>query len=666
MKTSHPRSAKRLRIEKAGPSASDASVALWWRAEAAVSLEIFLFAFAIRLVYLFQIEQSPLFYHLASDGRSYDEWARQIAGGDWLGRAVFYQAPLYPYFLGLLQTVLGHNLWSIRVVQIALGSASCVLLYWAAKLFFSRGAGIAAGLILSLYAPAIFFDGLIQKTVLDLFLIALLLFLLGRTQPRSPWSYWVGTGAVLGLLGLTRENALIWAPVVPFWIWLYFSADRPRDRLKWIGLFLLGLVLVLFPVGMRNLLVGGEFTLTTSQLGPNFFIGNNPQADGTYAPLRAGHGDPQFERRDATELAERALGRALSPGEVSGYWLRRSWDYISSQPMDWLRLLGKKWLMVWNVRELEDAEDFYLYQGWSWLLSILGYVNHFGVLVPLAALGMIVTLKRWHRLWLLYALIATLSFSLILFYVFGRYRFSLVPLLVLFAGAGLAEGFGLYKEGNIRQGVAGIVIGLVIAALVNWPIFGSQAASAAGYYNAGNAFVKQGRIDQAIESYQHALKILPTYAMAHYGLGNSFARLGQLDKAIFHYEEAIKMNPDLAEAHNNLGNVLGLRGDFEGAIREFRRTLEIDPDSSEVYLNLGSALAGKGQLSEAIRTFQQVLKLKPDSARAHYSLGRVLAAQGNRLQAVDHFREALRIQPDFAPARDSLEQALAEQNKQKR
>ncbi len=129
MKTSNPRSAKKPGIEKAKPSVSDARAGHWPRGDTAVSLTIFLLAFAIRLVYLFQIEGAPLFYHLASDGRSYDEWARQIAAGHWLGQGVFYQAPLYPYFLGLLQIAIGHNLWSIRIVQIALGSASCVLLY---------------------------------------------------------------------------------------------------------------------------------------------------------------------------------------------------------------------------------------------------------------------------------------------------------------------------------------------------------------------------------------------------------------------------------------------------------------------------------------------------------------------------------------------------------
>src|SRR5215472_11946939 len=89
---------------------------------------IFATAFILRLLYLFQIQSIPLFDRLAGDGRTYDEWAQRIAAGDWLGSGVFYQAPLYPYFLGLLQTVIGHNVWAIRIVQALLGSLSCVLI----------------------------------------------------------------------------------------------------------------------------------------------------------------------------------------------------------------------------------------------------------------------------------------------------------------------------------------------------------------------------------------------------------------------------------------------------------------------------------------------------------------------------------------------------------
>ena len=43
--------------------------------------------------------------------------------------------------------------------------------------FFSTRVGAIAGFVLAIYAPAIFFDGLIQKSVLDLFFIALSLWL---------------------------------------------------------------------------------------------------------------------------------------------------------------------------------------------------------------------------------------------------------------------------------------------------------------------------------------------------------------------------------------------------------------------------------------------------------------------------------------------------------
>src|SRR5687768_16731954 len=78
---------------------------------------IFAAALVLRIVYLLQIESIPLFANLAGDGRTYDEWAQRIAAGDWLGKDVFYQAPLYPYFLGVLQLLFGHSFWPIRIVQ---------------------------------------------------------------------------------------------------------------------------------------------------------------------------------------------------------------------------------------------------------------------------------------------------------------------------------------------------------------------------------------------------------------------------------------------------------------------------------------------------------------------------------------------------------------------
>lgn len=617
----------------------------------------------MRLVYLMQIESIPLFYHLAGDGWTYDEWAQRIAAGDWLGTGVFYQAPLYPYFLATLQFLFGNSLWFVRIVQITLGSIACGLMFLIGEKLFSRRAGIAAGVILGCYAPAVFFDGLIEKSILDLFLLTVMLFILVGVRGSEGWRHWLGAGLVLGLLGLSRENALILVPVIALWIGLHLSESSLAERGRLLALFLAGVLLVLIPIGLRNLAVGGEFALTTSQFGANFFIGNNIAADGTYGSVRNAIRETQLEGTDAQRLAERAAGHELSPGQVSSYWFQRSLDYIKTRPGDWLRLLGKKWFLVWNAREIEDSDDFYIYQNFSRLLAFLSWFSHFGVLAPLGALGVFLTRRQWPRLWLLYAMISALALSVAIFYIFGRYRFPLVPLLVLFAGAAVVEVTRLYQDRNWRSLVGGAAVFFVAAVAVNWPVQGWPGPSAEGYNNLSNAYYKQGRVDEAVSLARKAISLAPEYGIAHYNLGNLLAGQGRFDEAKQHFEEALRLYPNYAEVHSNYGQLLAEHGDIESGTRFFERAVALNPSLSGAQLNLGVALAKQGRMKEAIRPLREAVRLDPGVPQGSYYLGSVYAALDRYADAAESFERALRIAPNFAPAHQSLAQLLAMQGK---
>src|SRR5262249_49718170 len=156
---------------------------------------------------------------------------------------------------------------------------------------------------------------------------------------------------------LTRENAIVFTAVIAAWALVASpgpkgpglrpnSASRDRrkagagapddrragpfgppgagsgtaSRVRPPAAVLLGVGIVVLPVAIRNSIVGGGFYITTSQFGPNFYIGNNARSDGTYQSLRFGRGAPEYERQDATEIAQRATGRTLTPAEVSSYW----------------------------------------------------------------------------------------------------------------------------------------------------------------------------------------------------------------------------------------------------------------------------------------------------------------------------------------------------------
>ena len=86
-----------------------------------------------------------------------------------------------------------------------------------------------------------------------------------------------------------------------------------------------------------------------------------------------------------------------------------------------------------------DTESQESYAEWSWPLRFGGWFGHFGVLIPLAALGMFLAWPERRRLAILYAMTGIYSVSVLLFYVFARYRLPLVPFFMLFAAAALCR-----------------------------------------------------------------------------------------------------------------------------------------------------------------------------------------------------------------------------------
>lgn len=630
----------------------DTSHRLW------VGTAIFGLALAVRIVHLIQIGEAPFFSLLLGDSRGYDLWARAIAAGDWIGGEVFYQAPLYPYFLGVVYLLAGDGEWTVRIIQAAISAFSCVLLAGAAWRLFSRRAGIVAGSLLAFYAPSIFLDALIQKSILDLFFVCLALWLLARVLTDGGGKVvWLALGAALGGLVLTRENALVFVGAVV--VWAALSRESvPRKSPLLAALFLAGLALPLLPVAVRNQVVGGEFHLTTSQLGPNFFIGNNPRATGSYVALRAGSGDPALERNDATELAELALQRELSPAEVSRYWTGRALDYIRSQPGDWFRLVARKVLYVCSATELLDTEDQHTYADWSTPLRWTGRVCHFGVIAPLAVAGLWITWGRRRQLWLLHLMLLAYAGGLVAFYIVARYRYPMVPLLILFAAAAVAEAPRFLREVSRPRAGACAAAVLVAALLSNWPIMAEEKARVVTLTNMGAALQGQGRFEEALGYYRRALEVKPDHANAHFNMGIIAHRRGDEDEAARRYERAIEADAGHGRAHMNLAALLLSRAEPERAIEHCRAAVEARPDLSGPHLTWGRALTALGERDEALLHFRVAARLDPDDPRLHVALGDALFRRGETSEAIASYRDALALDPEAMRANVRLGNAL--------
>ena len=610
------------------------------------TLAVFLAALLVRIVHLWQLRGSPFLEVYLGDAKSYHAWAQRLAGGDWLGTETFYQAPLYPYFLGVLYSLFGEG-WIVRLVQAGLGSLACVFLALAGRRLLSERAGLIAGLGLALFPPAIFFDGLIQKSVLDNLLLCLLLWLVAeRVQGEGRATWWLAVGGALGLLLLTRENAFVF--LIPLAVWLGLERRVPaRTRVLTAALLVAGLAVPLSPVAIRNYIVGGGLHLTTSQAGPNFFIGNNPEADGSYAPLLPGRGHASWERDDATMLAEQALGRELTPAEVSSYWTGRALDYIAEQPGSWLRLMAVKLALTWNAGEVEDSEDQRSHARWSAPLR-LASVFHFGILAPLALLGVWITRDRWRRLWLFYAMTLIYSLSVALFFVFARYRYPLVPFLMLFAGAGLA-GIWEFLRSAPRRELAICAAGVTAFAIFcNLPLVASEQAQVATLVNLGRAYEDRGDLEEAGSYYEEALQQQPYEPVALLNLGNVLQLQGRYADAIPYYRRSLAVDASNPWVWNNLGMALEASGDLDEALRHYRQALALNPTDPQATNNLAALLARRGHTKQAIERYEAAIAADPENVEARVNLGKVLANEGRLEEATRRFKEALQLRPGHA------------------
>jgi tetratricopeptide (TPR) repeat protein len=139
--------------------------------------------------------------------------------------------------------------------------------------------------------------------------------------------------------------------------------------------------------------------------------------------------------------------------------------------------------------------------------------------------------------------------------------------------------------------------------------------------------------------------------------------LGKVDEAVASYEQALRLRSDYPEAHNNLGLALASRGKLEAAVVSYQQAVRLKPDYAEACANMADALAGLCKLNEAAAGYAQALKLRPTDPRLHKCLGNALARMEKLADAEASYREAIRLAPTYADAINDLGIAHARQNR---
>jgi tetratricopeptide (TPR) repeat protein len=617
---------------------------------------VFAAAVGLRLICLVHIRQLPFFDHPIMDASYHDTWARQIAAGDLTRAEPFFRAPLYPYFLALIYSVLKGSYIAPRIIQALLGGFTAVLVFVLARRMMGRRAAIIAGVLCAAYPILIYLDGELLTESLFTFLCILGMVLVDSALQRASIGLWLAGGVALGLALITRPTIGLFLPMV-----VAASLLFARPRLIATVLVLVGMALPLVPVTTHNYAVSGEFIPLVWQGGLNFYLGNNPDANGWSATSPEIRKDWWGGYKDMMAIPRASLGRDPTFREISAFWSDKGLEYIRSEPAEWLALMSKKMAIFWNRMEFPNNQDYNFMRQNSWVL--LNPLVGFGTVAPLAIMGIIVLARRLRRLYLLYSFLIAYTAATVAFFVCARYRAPVVPVLCIFAAGFVGYLIELVKRrALIKLGIA--LAGLAAAAVIvnvnvtgeNLPdpaqsltqvgkvylerndetnavtYFEQAIASnpkwAEAYEQLGLVRMKAGEKAEAESLLIKATRMLPDLASAHRSLAMLYLSEGKPAQARVAIDQAMSTAPFLEDLHNVLGSIQRQQGDIPGAIESFRKELETNPGNWRALANLGSVYEAEGSPDEAIQAYKGALEIKPDEAQIRVALAGLYAKQG--------------------------------------
>lgn len=576
---------------------------------------VFAAVLLVRLFVLGRLAGSAFLLPTRGDMHFYDDWAQKVVGGQLTDHHAFYGLPGYAYLLAGLYKLCGYGPYVPELLQALLDAGTALLLYkisvaLAPQPNGRRGqiAGLMAAAAWAFCVPAQTYAAVLMPTAWFIFVFWFILWRIIKSQSAPDWWEALLLGLLVGLTATAIATILFLIPLLVCAIGLKPAIPaRSHFRIVGCALVLLGIAIGTSPCWLHNYFIARDRVFLSAHSGINFWIGNNPDANGypRFPPgLRAGQA---AMLQDSIDVAESVAGHPLKRGEVSQYWSAKARDYIADQPLAWLRLLGLKLRNFWSAFQYDD-------------LSIITNMREQGVTFPgiyfglLAALALPAMILTWNTAWLgrwITGAIFLQMLALLPVFTTERYRLPIVPGLAVFAAFGLVTLFSNLAAGNVRPVLSYAMLLMVSTLFVSWPQRG-LSLWALDAYNSGWQALESGNLSLAERKLELARAYVPDNAETNFALGNLKLAQNDTSAASSLYLTTLRLDPRHRGAINNLGVLALENGQPEVAEQRFREALAIDGRNPKTHFLLAKTLIAKGQNGNARAEIDRALALKPD------------------------------------------------------
>jgi TolB-like protein/Flp pilus assembly protein TadD len=175
----------------------------------------------------------------------------------------------------------------------------------------------------------------------------------------------------------------------------------------------------------------------------------------------------------------------------------------------------------------------------------------------------------------------------------------------------------------------------------------------------GNFYLSRINVEgfrKAVEFYNEAIRLDPTYALAYANLSIAWQFLGQtgedlteaFGKARNAAQAALSLPPNISQAHTAMGGILLYDQNYDAAAIQYRQAEELAPTAVLPKARLTYLLFTQGRLEEAEEVARKSRALDPLDWPSYLNLGRVLIARERYDEAEAFLRKGIELRPKGA------------------
>lgn len=181
---------------------------------------------------------------------------------------------------------------------------------------------------------------------------------------------------------------------------------------------------------------------------------------------------------------------------------------------------------------------------------------------------------------------------------------------------------------------------------------------AKAYFARGEARLRKGDLDRAIEDFSKGIEIEPGMPEAYGGRGVARQLNGDLDGAISDFGKAIAIDPRNSDIYITRGLAREIKSDFDGAIEDFGKAVEVNPRNRDAYYFRGSArhyrafMLSRNDLAEAIADYSKSIEMEPNLIQpwTYYVRGIARSANRDAVGAIADLSKVLEDKPNYVGA----------------